>query len=321
MITAIGGLALTIDIPLIRLASGDPWSILMLRSGTTFASALVIWTLWKLLRGNPPALVQGRTGLAVALLYGAASVTFVMAVFNTSTANLVFILAFNTVFTALLAWLFLKELPRFGTLMAMPVMLCGVLLIVFDGMSRNNLLGDVFALISAFLLASAITITRSSKKDMGFAALMAFVAPFSLAALMVFHTGLQLEQPWWIVLNGAIVLPVSFFCLGTGPKYISGPEVAMFYLLETVLAPIWVWMIFAEVPSINSLIGGGILIVTLLAHSLWLLLSNTYQPVDASVQSTAHSLVRAETSNAASTPAQSVQGRSVPSHIKKRGHR
>ena len=97
---------------------------------------------WKLLRRNPPALVQGRTGLVVASLYGAASVTFVMAVFNTSTANLVFILAFNTVFTTLLAWLFFKELPRFGTLIAMPVMLCGVLLIVFDGMGRNNLLGD-----------------------------------------------------------------------------------------------------------------------------------------------------------------------------------
>jgi drug/metabolite transporter (DMT)-like permease len=45
----------------------------------------------------------------------------------------------------------------------------------------------------------------------------------------------------------------------------------MFYLLETVLAPIWVWMIFAETPSRNSLIGGAILIVTLVAHSLWLL--------------------------------------------------
>ena len=125
---------------------------------------------------------------------------------------------------------------------------------------------------------------------MGFAALVAFVAPFSLAAWMVFPTGLQLEQPWWIVLNGAIVLPVSFFCLGTGPKYISGPEVAMFYLLETVLAPIWVWMIFAEAPSRYSLIGGGILIVTLLVHSLWLLLNNRHQPVGPSVQSTAHSV-------------------------------
>jgi drug/metabolite transporter (DMT)-like permease len=43
----------------------------------------------------------------------------------------------------------------------------------------------------------------------------------------------------------------------------------MFYLLETVLAPVWVWLIFAEAPSRNSLIGGTILVTALVAHSLW----------------------------------------------------
>jgi drug/metabolite transporter (DMT)-like permease len=268
-ITAIGGLALTIDIPLIRLADGDPWSILLLRSGTTFLAALAIWLLWAVLRGNPPALVPGRSGLAVASLYGAASVTFVMAVFNTSTANLVFILAFNTVFATFLSWLFLREQPRVGTLVAMVAMLAGVLIIVLDSIGRGSLVGDLFALTSSLLLASAITVTRASGKDMGFAALVAFIAPTVLGAIMVAEVGFRVEQPVWIVLNGIAVLPLSFFCLATGPKYISGPEVAMFYLLETVLAPVWVWMIFAEVPTIASLIGGMILIATLVAHSLW----------------------------------------------------
>jgi drug/metabolite transporter (DMT)-like permease len=43
----------------------------------------------------------------------------------------------------------------------------------------------------------------------------------------------------------------------------------MFYLLETVLAPIWVWIVFAETPTSQTLIGGTILILALLAHSLW----------------------------------------------------
>jgi len=43
----------------------------------------------------------------------------------------------------------------------------------------------------------------------------------------------------------------------------------MFYLLETVLAPIWVWIVFAETPTTQTLIGGSILILALLAHSLW----------------------------------------------------
>ena len=43
----------------------------------------------------------------------------------------------------------------------------------------------------------------------------------------------------------------------------------MFYLIETILAPIWMWIIFIERPSNQTLIGGSILIIALLAHSLW----------------------------------------------------
>ena len=262
-------MALTVDIPLIRLADGDPWTILMLRGLTTFVVTLVIWVAWRMLRGNAPTLIPGRAGLAVAGLYSLSSLTFITAVYTTSTANVVFILAFNTMFAAFLSWLFLKERPRPVTLAAMVVMLVGVLVIVGDGMSSGNLFGDVMALVTAFSIASAITITRASGKDMGFTALVAVAAPLLVAAYMVSDTGLQVAAPWWIIFNGAVITPVAFFCLATGPKYITGPEVAMFYLLETVLAPVWVWMIFSEVPSTASMVGGTILIVTLVLHSLW----------------------------------------------------
>ncbi|MBL8584472.1 MAG: DMT family transporter, partial [Rhizobiaceae bacterium] len=118
-------------------------------------------------------------------------------------------------------------------------------------------------------MASAITVTRASGRDMGFAALVAVVFPLLVSLSMVKTQGYSVAYPWWMILNGAIVMPVSFFCLAMAPKYISGPEVAMFYLLETILAPVWVWMIFAEQPTRNTLIGGGIMVVTLIAHAIW----------------------------------------------------
>ena len=268
-LTAFGGLTLTVDIPLIRLADGDHWTILLLRSSTTLVATLLIWLAWRWLRGDAPRLVPGRSGVVVAALYGLASITFISAVYNTSTANLVFILAFNTMFAALLSWIFLKERPRPVTLVAMAAMLVGVLVIVFDGIGTGNFVGDMLAVTSAFLLACAITITRASGKDMGFTALVAVVLPLIVAVVMVQKTGFQVAAPWWIIFNGAVIMPISFFCLATGPRYISGPEVAMFYLLETILAPVWVWMIFSETPSRNSMIGGVILIATLVLHSLW----------------------------------------------------
>ncbi|MES0096839.1 DMT family transporter [Mesorhizobium sp. M0019] len=269
LITAIGGLTLTVDIPLIRLADGEAWTILLLRTGTTFVATLIIWAAWRSLSAKAPQLVPGLSGLIVAGLYGLGSIAFITGVYNTSTANLVFILAFTTMFAALLSWLFLKERPRPLTLAALALMIVGVTIIVGDSVGTGHLFGDLMALCSAFMIAAAITISRASGKDMGFTALIGVVLPLAVATLMVSKVGFHVNAPWWIVFNGAVIMPISFFCLANGPKYISGPEVAMFYLLETVLAPVWVWMIFAETPSRNSLIGGAILIMTLIGHSLW----------------------------------------------------
>lgn len=269
MITAFGGLILTVDIPLIRLASGDTWSIMLVRSAVTFAAAVVIWAVWRSFSRNAPSLAPGWMGVAVAALYGLTSIFFMLAVYRTSTANLVFILAFNTVFSALLSWIFLKERPRPATLIAMAVMIVGVLIIVGDGISAGNFTGDMLALASSFSVASAITLTRASGKDMGFTALSGVLLPAVIAVFFVAQDGYRIDAPWWILFNGAIVMPLAFYCLATGPRWLSGPEVAMFYLLETVLAPVWVWMIFDEAPTRNALIGGVILIVALIAHSLW----------------------------------------------------
>jgi len=268
-IAALGGMALTVDIPLIRLADGQPWSILMLRSGTTLLAGLIVWAIWRSLTPKAPKLIPGRAGLAVATLYGIGSIAFITAVFNTTTANLVFILAFNTMFAALLSWLFLGERPRPATFAAMAAMIGGVGIIVGGSIGSGHLFGDVLAATSAFCIASAITISRHSGKDMGFPALIGVVLPFLVAVFMVWKTGYQVNAPWWIIFNGGFIIPISFFCLATAPKYIPGPEAAMFYLLETVLAPVWVWLVFNEVPSRDSMIGGTILIVALVSHSLW----------------------------------------------------
>ncbi|GAA4111340.1 DMT family transporter [Aminobacter aganoensis] len=287
LLTAIGGMALTVDIPLIKLADGNHWSILLMRSGTTFLAAIVIWLVWRSFSRNAPQLIPGRAGLVVAGLYGLGSIAFITAVYNTSTANLVFILAFNTVFAAVLSWIFLRERPRPVTMLAMLAMVGGVLIIVGSSIGTGHLFGDLMAVSSAFCIASAITISRSSGKDMGFTALVGVLIPGVLAAYMVSKTGFRVEAPWWIIFNGAVIMPISFFCLANGPKYLSGPEVAMFYLLETVLAPIWVWIIFAEVPTRNSLIGGAILIATLVAHSAWQLSESRKRKASAAVQQAA----------------------------------
>ncbi|MDA4833343.1 hypothetical protein NY536_18050, partial [Enterobacter hormaechei] len=85
LITGIGGLILSVDIPLLRLGQGETWSTLLLRSGTTFICALIIWAVWSMVTGRVKTILPGRIGFAVAGLYGLGSIFFMIAVYNTST--------------------------------------------------------------------------------------------------------------------------------------------------------------------------------------------------------------------------------------------
>ena len=269
LITAIGGLALSFDIPLIRSADGDVWSMVAVRNISVFVVAIALWACLNVVLRRRTVLVPGRIGLLIGLCYAVNGLTFMLAVFNTTTANVVFILAFTSMFAAVLSWIFLGERPANATLLTMAAMVAGVLLIVHDGLSSGNLFGDAMAACSALLLAIALTLSRRSGADMGFVPLVAAALSGVVALFLLPPGGLSIAEPAYILFNGLVLLPLAFWCLATGPRYLSAPEVGMFYLVETVLAPIWVWIVFSETPSRQTLAGGSILILALLAHSLW----------------------------------------------------
>lgn len=266
-ITGFGGMVLTFDIPLLRLGDGESWSVIFLRSVCSIVVLLVVWWLLKRFGRNPPPLIHGRIGWIVCGLYALTGLCFLLAVFLTPTANLVFILALNPMLAALFARIFLGERLRRETLIAMVVMAAGVYIIVSGGMSAGSLAGNLLAMGAAASLAAALTVSRASGEDMGLSAVMSSLFLIAIAGVMVLINGYHIADPVWIVIDGAFLLPVTMFCLATGPRWLTGPEVAMFYLLETVLAPIWVWMIFAEVPERHTFIGGAIVLTALVTHT------------------------------------------------------
>lgn len=269
-VTIAGGIALSFDVPLVRLGGGDLWQTLALRSFSTFALGLVVWLAVMRLYPRNRALRPGKAGLFAGLCYGLSTITFLGGVFNTTTANVVFIVAFTPMFAALFGWFALDERPSRATWLTMALMVFGVGLIVSGGLSSGDMIGNMSALATTLLLAGAITIGRKTKADLGLVPLVATIIPAIVGIMMMEQSGLpSVPAPSWVLLDGLVMLPVAFWCLATGPKYLTGAEVGMCYLLETVLAPIWVWMIFGEEMSARTLAGGTILILSLVGHAVW----------------------------------------------------
>ena len=277
-LAVLGGILLTFDAPLLRLVGGDQWAVIYWRGILVFAATAVFWYWAHHTRRIDHGFINGWQGMAVTACYTVGSISFLLALHHTSIANLVFMLAAVPLIAALLSLVILRERIPLSTWTAISLVVLGVVIIVRDGIVRGNGPGDLLALIAAASVALAVVLTRKSKKN--FSTAPGIAGLFSAIVALSFADNIALEgvQWAWIGLNGLFVAPVAFACLALAPRYMPAPEVGMYHLLETVLAPIWIWLMIGESPTMAGLTGGAIVVVTLTAHSMHLLRKSKQVP-------------------------------------------
>ena len=74
-----------------------------------------------------------------------------------------------------------------------------------------------------------------------------------------------------------IFIPISFITLA--PRYIAAHEVQLFFVLETVLGPVWVWFFINEQPSFKTIIGGISIIIIIFIYTLIELKNNNLKTI------------------------------------------
>jgi len=72
---------------------------------------------------------------------------------------------------------------------------------------------------------------------------------------------------WPLLVLGLVVVPAATLLLSLGPQFMPGSHVTLIMLLEILLGPLWVWMMFRETPSLTTAIGGALVLATVIAHS------------------------------------------------------
>ena len=129
-------------------------------------------------------------------------------------------------------------------------------------------MGNFFGLVCATGLAAGAVIIRSVKQlNLVPSAMMGKLLVAIIALL--FADNLNLEGSDSIIIPTMCIMCVAipFVLVTLAPRYITAAEVNLFFLLETILGPIWVWLIIHEQPSMETIIGGIVIISTITAHS------------------------------------------------------
>lgn len=267
LITGIGAFLMTFDIPLVRLAHSDEWTVVYVRGLCVFFVMLGYWFWTHYRRGNKVPFINGIEGFAAAGTFAVTNISFMTAIHHTSAANAVFILAFAPLFAAILSRIFLSEPVRMHTWLAIGVAIIGILIIATSGLGTGSAFGDLMALIAATSLACSLTIMRWSGKDMTFSPGFGSLLTAIVAVWFADPFSLNLQQSALLGFNSLIIMPISLGLLALGTRYISAPEVAMLMLLDSFLAPVWVWLVLSEVPTTQALFGGSIVVTAILVHS------------------------------------------------------
>ena len=88
-----------------------------------------------------------------------------------------------------------------------------------------------------------------------------------IALLFVDKLKLEGNDLTIIPLMCVMCVAIPFVLITLAPRYITAAEVNLFFLLETILGPVWVWLVIHEEPSIETIIGGIVIIFTIATHS------------------------------------------------------
>ena len=265
LLTTTGILILSPDALLLRLIGADIWTLLFWR-GLLCAIGMVGITLFlDRPHGLRRLVAIGRPELLVIVVNVCMHVLFVFAILNTTVANVLVIMSISPLLGAILSrsvtWRtggkadlvchrrsvhrpcpnFFSE-PWWRDTGRRSLSVRG----------RHVLMACNFVLLRRYRKASMIPAVAWS---MAVTAVIAW--PLAIPA--------SLDDMGWVytLLLGLAILPVSSALITLGPRHLPAPEVGLIMLLETLLGPLWVWLVIREVPSIETLIGGAMILAAL----------------------------------------------------------
>ncbi len=259
---------ITPDSLFIRLSNVDTWGLVFYRGIIPFFTVLIGMLLIYKLSFFKILFTSGYHGLIYIITFSITNITFVVSIQNTNVANTLVMIATAPMLSAILSAIFLKEPPDKKTWISIIVTFFAIIYIFFDSLKVGNFYGDILGFITALGLAiGAVTIRSAKTKNLVPAAVVGklFVATFAI----FFIESFTLIDRDLIIVPAMCILCVAipFVLVTIAPRFIPAAEVNLFFLLETIIGPIWVWLIIKEQPSIETLFGGIIIVATIAIHS------------------------------------------------------
>lgn len=239
--------------------------------GTCLTFAVISFVVWRHRFFAVRAFVStGKAGIAGAFGLGLASVAFISAMEHTTIANISFMIAATPFFAGGMAWLLLRETMALRTVIATLIAMCGVLVMVGEGLALDSLHGNLLALACALLSAVYVVAARFGRGvDMVPTVAMAGMVAAGTAFLIIDSFEISLHDFALCALQGVFISAMCNGLFTLCARHLPAGELTVLSLLESALSPLWVFLFLAEVPTKVTLVGGGVILSAVLIQAFW----------------------------------------------------
>ena len=244
------------------------WQILLLRSAF-FMVALIAFLIVTYKKNTIKILKDaGLPAVLGGLVMSLSFIAFVVAMTNTTVANVVFIISTQTMFLAIFGYFYLKEKVSLVSFISILLAMSGITVMIGDSLSSGSFFGNLVALAIPINFSILVMIIRKNKNlDMVpaifYSGIFSVIYGLILSESFVF-TGHDILMGF---LLGVPQLAFGFICITIGSRSTPSTTIGLLMLSETLCAPIWVWLFLNEIPPLSVFIGGSIIILAIILKS------------------------------------------------------
>ena len=254
------------------ITTGESWTIVFWRS---FWAALFLLTFMLVRKGQRGTLKlfldMGLPGICVAICFATASSSFIVALVHTTVANILLMQAGVPLIAALIIWILFRERVTLPTWIAIAFVIMGVAVMVSDSLTgKVSPIGDTLSMMIAFAFACATVITRRyAHVQMVPAVCLGTVMAACVSGVLASTFMVTLPDMGILMVFGSLNLGLGLALFVTGVRLVPSALAALLGTTETMLGPVWMWLIHDEIPTIRTMTGGLVILTALLSHIGW----------------------------------------------------
>ena len=244
----------------------DAWTIIFWRG--IFAAACGLLYVFVIGRLRDEVRDFKAPSIAVSIVYASGTAAFIPAFKLTSIANVALIWSTAPVLAGLFAWWLFGQRVSFGFAMACAAVLGGTLVIVYGSFGGAGLAGDLLALWMTMMMVLIMMIYRRFPDTPS-------TLPTVAASILLLPVSLYFSEPL-VAAPGDIGLMALFgitfviasITLAQGSKFVSPGETALISVSESPWAIILAILFLAEFPTLQTVIGGTIIMAAVLWYQV-----------------------------------------------------